>query len=74
MKFKKFIPILLLVIVLICCVSAINAAATDDNTLELDENDDVVSLNNEEKVSESYSDELSEPQSAPYSGHVSTPP
>ena len=63
MKFKKFIPILLLVIVLICCVSAINAAATDDNTLELDENDDVVSLNNEEKVSESYSDELSEPQS-----------
>lgn len=61
MNFKKFIPILLIILLLICCVNTINAA-TDDDNLELNQNDDVVSLTEESVISSTDSDALSAPQ------------
>lgn len=61
MKLKNLFSVLIFIMVLICCVNAINAAS-DDNILELNQNEDIISTNDEVELSITDTNALSEVQ------------
>lgn len=61
MKLKKIFSILILCLVLICSVNAISAIS-EDNVMELDQSDDLISVSDDEQLSVSEQDSLTVPE------------